>query len=124
MHCSIIFRKPETLRAEMKNVACLRLGKMLHPEIQKGKEAMKTSIFQKDLGGTTVYMKRLVVANKGCGQLKSNETYFDDSCFSSIKNAKEIADAGVNYFGPVKMNHKFFEVHSWPLGTRKTLGGS
>ena len=38
----------------MKNVACSRLGTMLHLEIQKGKEAIKTSNFQKDLGGTTL----------------------------------------------------------------------
>ena len=38
---------------------------MLHLDIQKGEEAMKKSIFQKDLGGTTVYIKRLAIANKG-----------------------------------------------------------
>ena len=40
-----IFRDPEPLGKEMKNVACSRLGAMLHLEIQKGKEAMKTSEF-------------------------------------------------------------------------------
>ena len=33
-------------------MACSRLGAMLHLEIQKGEEAMKTPGFQKDLGGT------------------------------------------------------------------------
>ena len=39
-----IFRKPEPFGIEMENVACSRLGNMLHLEIQKGKEAMNTSI--------------------------------------------------------------------------------
>ena len=55
----------------MKNVACSRLGTMLHLYIQKGKEAMKTSEFQKDLGDTGVRMKRLAMATKGCGELTS-----------------------------------------------------
>ena len=41
LHYSHIFRKPEPLGTEMKNVACSRLGTMLHLDIQKGKEAMK-----------------------------------------------------------------------------------
>ena len=32
-HYSYIFRKPETLGAEMNNMACSRLGMMLHPRI-------------------------------------------------------------------------------------------
>ena len=60
----------------MKNVACSRLGKMLHLDIQKGKEAMKKSKFQSILGGTDACMNRLDIATKGCGQLTSNDTYF------------------------------------------------
>ena len=40
-HYSYIFRKPEPLGIEMNNVECSGLGKMLHLDIQKGKEAMK-----------------------------------------------------------------------------------
>ena len=72
----------------MKNVACSRLGMMLHLEIQNGKEAMKTSKFQKDLGGTTMSIKRLSIATKECGQLTSNDTYFSDIWFSFIKTAE------------------------------------
>ena len=71
-HYSYIFRKPDSLGTEMKNVACSRWGTMLHLEIQKGKEAMK----------------RLAVATKGCGKLTSNDTYFSDSWFSSVKTAE------------------------------------
>ena len=70
-HYSYIFRKPEPLGTEMKNVACLRLGTMLHLDIQKGKEAMKKSTFQSELGGNAVCMKILAIATKGCDQLTS-----------------------------------------------------
>ena len=43
---SYIFMNPESLVTEMKNVTCSRLGTMLHLDIQKRKEAMKTSEFQ------------------------------------------------------------------------------
>ena len=70
---------------------------MLHLEIQKGKEAMNKSTFQIELGGTASCMKRLAIATKGCGQLTSNDTYFADSWFSSVKTDEEMAASGVNY---------------------------
>ena len=45
-HYSYIFRKPETLGKETNNLECSSLGTMLHLDIQKGEEAMKTSNFQ------------------------------------------------------------------------------
>ena len=81
---------------------------MLKLEIQKGKEAMKTSKFKKYLGGTTACMKRLAIATKGCGQLTSNYTYFADSWFSSVKTSEGVMAAGVDYCGPVKTSHKGF----------------
>ena len=76
LHYSYIFRNPEPLGTDMINLACSRLGTMLHLDIQKGKEAMKTSTFKNVLGGNTACMKRLAIDNKGCGQLTSNNTYF------------------------------------------------
>ena len=70
---------------------------MLHLDIQKGKESINKSTFQSELGGTSACMKRLAIATKGCGQLTSNNTYFSDSWFSSIKTAEDMAAAGVNY---------------------------
>ena len=81
---------------------------MLHLDIQKGKEAMKKSIFQSELGGTAACMKRLAIATKGCGQLTSNYTYFTNSWFSSVKTAEGMSAAGVDYCGPVKTIHKVF----------------
>ena len=48
----------------MNNMAFSRLGTMLHLDIQKGKEAMKTYIFQKYIIGTTTCMKHLIMAKK------------------------------------------------------------
>ena len=70
---------------------------MLHIEIQKGKEATKKLTFQSELGGTAACMKRLAIATKGCDQLTSNDTYFADSWFSSVKTDEEMAASGVNY---------------------------
>ena len=76
---------------EMKNVACSRFRKMLHLEIQKGKEAMNMSKFQ-----------------KGYGKLTSNDTHFADIWFSYVKTAEDMAAAGVDYCGPAKTIHKSF----------------
>ena len=69
-------------------------------------------------------MKRLPIANKGCGQLISNDTYFADSWFSSVKTDEEMAAAGVDYCRPVKTSHKGFclatlekLVKYWPGGS-------
>ena len=42
-HYSYICGNQDTLGTEINNMACYRLGVMLHLDIQKGKEAMKTS---------------------------------------------------------------------------------
>ena len=81
---------------------------MLHLEIQKGEEDMKTSKFQKIIGGTTACINRLTIATKRCDQLTSNHTYFADRYFSSVKTSEYMAAAGVNYCGPVKISHKGF----------------
>ena len=45
-HYSYIYRNPEPLGMEIKNLACSRLGTMLYLEIQKGREATKTAKFK------------------------------------------------------------------------------
>ena len=65
LHHSYIFRKPEPLGWKMNNMDFSRLGTMLHLDIQKGKEAMKTYIFQKYIIGTTTCMKHIIMAKKG-----------------------------------------------------------
>ena len=92
----------------MKNVACSRLEKLLHLDIQKGKEATNMSKFQNHLGGTTACTKRLAIATKGYGQLTSNDTLFADILFSYVKTDGELAATGVDYCGPVKTSYKSF----------------
>ena len=105
-------------------MACSRLGKILHLEIQKGKEAMKTYKFQNVLGGNAECMKRLAIDTKGCVQLTSNDTYFADSWFSSVKNAEDMASEGVDYCGPVKTTHKGFSLVMLEKLTKYWPGGS
>ena len=75
-HYSYIFRNLYPFGTDVKNVACYRLGVISHLYIQKGEEAMKTSDFQKYLGGTAVFMRRLTMATQRFGQLTSNDIYF------------------------------------------------
>ena len=89
---------------------------------------MKKSTFQSELGGTAACMKRLAIDTKGCGQLTSNNTYFSDSWFSSVKTAEEMAAAGVNYCRKVKTSHKGFclatlekLMKDWPGGSYLVL---
>ena len=108
LHYSYIFRKPEPLGVDMKNMYSYRLGTMLHLEIQKGEEAMKTSYFQKYIVGNAECMKRLTMATKGYGQLTSNDTYFDYIWCSGVKTDEEAMVERVDYFGLVKTIYKRF----------------
>ena len=45
-HYSYIYRNPEPLGMEIKNLACSRLGTMLYLDIQKGREATKKAKFR------------------------------------------------------------------------------
>ena len=54
---------------ELNNESCYRLVPMLYLEIQKGKEAIKESDFQQDIGETDACMNISTKATKGCGQL-------------------------------------------------------
>ena len=46
--------------------------------------------------------------NKGCGQLTSNDTYFADSWFSSVKTSDESRAEGGDYCGLEKTIHVGF----------------
>ena len=97
---------------------------MLHLENQKGKEDMKTSKFQKDIGVTTVCINSLSIATKVCGQLTPNDTYFSDICFSSVKTAEEAMSAGVDYYGLVKTIYKGICLSILEHLVKDCLGGS
>ena len=108
----------------MKNVACSRLGMMLHLDIQKREEATKTSRFEKNIGGTASCMKRLAIDTKGCGQLTSNKTYFSGSWSGSVKTAEYMAAAGVDYCRPAKTSQKGFCLDTLEKLMKDSPGGS
>ena len=75
-----------------------------------------------------MFMNRLAIDTKGCDQLTSNDTYFSDSWFSSVKTAEEMAAAVVDYCRPVKTSHKGFclaalekLMKDWPGGSYLVL---
>ena len=53
-------------------------------------------------------MKILVIDNRGCYQLTSNDTYSSDIYFSEVKTVEEATAAGVDYCGSMKTSHKGF----------------
>ena len=59
-HLSYIFRKPEPLGTEFKTVACSVTGALIFIEVQREKEGMKNSRYQKELGATAAYTKRMM----------------------------------------------------------------
>ena len=76
------------------------------------------SEFQKYLGGTATYTKRVEMATKGCGQLTSNYTYFADSWLSSVKTAEQAMATGVEYCGMLKTIDKGFSRYVIKLNER------
>ena len=53
-----IFRNPEPLGNEFKTVACYVTGALLFIEVQRGKEGMKNSRYQQELGFLNIYNRR------------------------------------------------------------------
>ena len=124
LHYFYILRKPDPLATEMNNMACLELGTMLHLEMKNGKETMKTSELKIYIRGTTACIKRLSIATKGCVQPTSNNTYFADSCLSSVKTSEEAMAVGVDYCGLAKMIRKGFCLATLEKLTGDWPGGS
>ena len=69
-------------------------------------------------------MKTLDIDTKGWGQLISNETYFADSWFSSVKTDEEEIIEGVDYCGPAKTSHKGFCLNTLENLMKDFPGGS
>ena len=51
---------------------------------------MKSSGFQHQIEGISDFMNIIMKATKWCGQLSSNETFFDDIWFSIVKNHRRL----------------------------------
>ena len=61
---------------------------------------------------------------RGCGQLTSNNTYFDDSWFSGVKTGDEAMAEGVDYCGAAKTIHRGFGIDTLENLMKDWLGGS
>jgi hypothetical protein len=123
-HLSYIMCKPKPLGAEFKSKACGKSGVFLFLEIQRGKEGMKDSKYQRELGATTactIQMAEAMVSNEE----DDRDTVFGDSWF---KTSKEIVLRSSHFIGVVKTSHAchpklFIEetTKDWPGGTHLVL---
>ena len=111
-HFSYTFRKPEPLGTEFKKVACSVTGALLLIEVQRGKEGMKHSKHQQELGATEDFNKRMVEATNGLCQksIKGGTTdcFLFDNWFATKKAAKGAMEVGAELIGTVKTNTKGF----------------
>ena len=69
-------------------------------------------------------MKILDLDTKRCGQLTSNDTYFADIWFSSVKITDETMASGVDDCGRVKTIHKGFCLDTLEKLMKDWPGGS
>ena len=93
---SYIFRKPEPLGTEFKTVACSVTGALLFIEVQRGKEGMKNSRYQQELGATAACMKRMMEETNGIGQKSKKGGPKDCFLFDSWFASKKVAETGCN----------------------------
>ena len=91
-HLSYIFRKREPVGTDFKTVACSVTGALLFIKVQRGKEGMKDSRYQKELGSTAACTKRMMEEKKGIGQKSKKggpkDCFLFDSWFASKKAAE------------------------------------
>lgn len=110
-HLSYVMRKLEPLGLEWKVTRCTVTGIIMHLEIMRGKEGMKSSKYQSEYGATTACILRHIEATAGSGR-EVKETLgvkmYGDSWFSSVKGAVQVGERGHEYVGPVKTNHEYF----------------
>ena len=71
---------------------------------------MKAAKFQHQIEGTSLCMKRIIMATKCCSQLTSNDTNFSYSWFSRVETAEEIIAGVIDYHGMVKTRNKGFSI--------------
>ena len=104
----LYFQEAEAIGDRDEGCGVLKVGGNVTPRDPKEEGGYEDVEIPNFLGVTIACKKRLDIATKGCGQLLSNDTYFSDSWFISVKTDEQMAAAGVNYCGPVKTSHKVF----------------
>ena len=113
-HLSYIFWKPEPLSTEFKTVACSVTGALLFTEVQRGKEGIKSSRYQKELGATAACTKWMMEETKGIDRSEvlkrggPKDCFLFDSWFASKKAAEAAMGLGAELIGMVKTNTKGF----------------
>ena len=95
LHLSYIFRKPDPLGTEFKTVACSVTGALLFIKLQRGKEGMKNTRYQKELGATAACTKRMMEETRGIGQKSKKEGPKDCFLFDSWFALKKAAEAAM-----------------------------
>ena len=83
-------------------MACYISWTMLYLNIRKGEDDTKTAEFQYQIRGTTVCMKIIIMAIKGCVKMMSNYIYFYKTWFGGVKTAEGAVSEVVDYYGPVR----------------------
>ena len=109
-HFSFILCKPEKLGTEFKTVACSVTEALIFIVVQRGKEGMKHSNYQKEIGSTAACTKRMTEVTKGIGQKSikgwTKDFFLFDSLFASKKAAEDVMEIGTELIGMVKTNTK------------------
>jgi hypothetical protein len=91
---SFVVRKPEPLGTELKTTACPITGVMRHLEIQRGKEGMKNSQFNAQVGATTGCTLRLLLNTIPPEQQGTKHGIRANAWFGSIRTATEVGLCG------------------------------
>ena len=94
-HLSYIFRKPEPLGTDFKTVDCSVTGALLFIEVKRGKEGMKDSRYQQNIGATAACTKWMMEATKGVGQKSIKGGPKDCFLFGSWFASKKAAEAAI-----------------------------
>ena len=106
------FTQSVALGTEFKTVACSVTGALIFIEFKRGKEGMKNSKYQKELGETVVCTKRIMEATKGIGhkyiKWGTKDCFLFKSWFASKKVAEAEMEVGAKLIGIVKTNTRRF----------------
>ena len=118
-----IKRKPKGVGCEVKTLADVASGVMINLEINEGKEAMKETRWQRELGAGTATTLRLSEPWHGSGRIDCG-----DSWFASVKTAIELRRRGLFFTGIVKTAYTKFPLRvlsaNCPLERGSTVTGT
>eukprot|EP00934_Nitzschia_sp_Nitz4_P004390 Nitzschia sp. Nitz4//scaffold475_size5561//3915//5458//NITZ4_009216-RA/size5561-snap-gene-0.2-mRNA-1//-1//CDS//3329552714//4380//frame0 len=132
---SFVARKPEPLGTEFKVMADSKTHIMLHLELQKGKNRMKTAEYANEVRlATAACVARIVGATKRTHKKLPEdkglaEVFLGDAWFASVKAAVACKQIHKSHFiGVVKTNSSFFPkkflqetMKEWPAGSHLVL---